>query len=131
MNESQKPACNSAHGSNSVTTKPASSSTISHGQQLPDDCSNRDRREHPHGTLRRHAPAREHRICSRRREAAPTCRQRRRQEDRQPRAAAPERGHHRTGEPGKHRDVNTADRHQVRHAGVAIQIPVVARNGLG
>ena len=37
-NESQKPACISAHGSIAVTTTPASSSTSSQGQRTPSVC---------------------------------------------------------------------------------------------
>ena len=39
MNDSQKPGWSSAHGSNSVTTTAAVSSTSGHGQRRPSDCS--------------------------------------------------------------------------------------------
>ena len=39
MNESQKPACVSAHGSKTVTTNAAASRTSAHGQRRPPACS--------------------------------------------------------------------------------------------
>ena len=38
-NDSQKPACSSAHGSSALTTTAATSRIIGHGQRRPDACS--------------------------------------------------------------------------------------------
>ena len=72
-NDNQKPGCNSAQGSPSVTTTAAASSTSGQGQRRRRLRSSHGS-QHPHRALRRHAPAGEQRIGERqppRRPSAP------------------------------------------------------------
>ncbi len=89
----------------------------------------RHRGQHPQRALRRHAPAGQQRIAGRGQHPAPACSGRRGQRQHQPRAQTPQRSDQRRGEPGEQRHVQAADAHQVGHAGVAEQLPVLALDG--
>ena len=82
--------------------------------------------EHQHGALRRHAPAGEGRIRQRRRQPAPARRQGRGTPQHGAPTAPPRPVHRQAGQPREHGHVQAADRHEMRHAGVAVERPVVA-----
>ena len=125
-NDSQKPACVSAHGSRPVTTTAAASSTSGHGQRSASALQqgHASRASRPFAARAR---------PSRRRRHSPSPPRGRPSAPRSPRAATAWRARcaaraaptQQAGEPREHRDVQPADRHQVRDAGIAKEIPVV------
>ena len=82
--------------------------------------------EHPHGPLRRHAPAAEQRVRRGQHDAARERRVLRRPRQAKAGAAPPQRPHEQGSGPGEHGDVQARDAHQVGHAGGAEDIPVRA-----
>jgi hypothetical protein len=86
----------------------------------------RRRREHQHGAARRHAPARKQRVAPGDGDPAPARRQRRGQDERRVPGPPPEAPDGAAAQPREHRDVQARDADQVRHAGVAEQLPAGA-----
>ena len=88
----------------------------------------RHRGQHQHGALRRHAPARQQRVAQRRQHPAQTGRTRRRTHQHQPGPGPvpPQQRDQHAGQPGEHRHMQAADRHQMTQAGQAEQRPVLA-----